>query len=584
MSAAFKKNGPSAVDAIKDRLTIDDVVGSYVKLEKSGKNFKARCPFHNEKTPSFYVTPDKGIFKCFGCGKGGDLFSFIQEIERVEFREALVQLADRAGVDLKAYRGRGGEDFTKTKKDLYRVLVLAQQWYQQQLTSATDVQQYLAERGLTPETIKDFVIGYAPAGWTGLRDHLEKNGVALQDMIDTGLVVPSDRGGYDRFRERIMFPINDGQGRTIAFSGRIFVRADSQTDPDKTGKYINSPEGILYDKSKVLFGYDRAKQSMMQANRVVIVEGQMDLIGCHQAGTIEAVALSGTALTPYHVKILNRFTDRVILALDGDSAGLKAAGRSLKEAFKADMEVLIADLPEGSDPSDLIQKNPESWKNILENTRDYVSILIERAKKYRDDRRSLMKYLHAHVYEYIHLYLNPLLRDEYMRQMSAAYQIDQKTLQEDFGLWEEENNSGKNSDTQRYPEMRARDRWDPEDALVAILSWLNGQESGRLTKLVQERLNSIDPEFNYNEFMEKHVDFKEELSLKMAPMIEYAQKNEEIENYIKGVVHRWGVSHMKKKISALKKQMEADIDNQEKAREFTILKQRYDLIRNEGAE
>lgn len=422
------------VQQIKDRLSIEDVVGGYVALEGAGKNMRACCPFHNERTPSFYITPDKGIFKCFGCGKGGDIFSFIQEIEGLDFREALTLLADRAGIEL-TYNP-DAQHQKSDREQLYHVVDIAMRWYEVQMRRTPQVVSYLTtERGLTKEILVNFHVGYAPAGWQHLTEVLKKKGFSDDVIKRAGLAIDGKNGIYDRFRERIMFPIFDGQGRPVAFSGRIYTLPGSETDTTRTGKYVNSPEGELYDKSRILFGYDRAKQVMKQENTVFIVEGQVDLLMAHQAGTTHTVALSGTALTSHHCKLIKRFTDTVILALDGDTAGLKAAGRSVRVATGEDMKVQVVVMPDGADPADIIQKDPTHWTSLIASPRDYIDVRLERIRDELSDPHARLKALHADVYDLIAGYTNPILRDHYLQRVQSVMATSIQAVHEDFQTW-----------------------------------------------------------------------------------------------------------------------------------------------------
>ncbi len=362
----------TAVDTIKERLTIVDVVSSYVQLEKAGRQFKARCPFHSEKTPSFYVSPDRNSFHCFGCQASGDIFSFVEKIEGVQFADALKLLADRAHVDLSAFRkGAQGED-----KSLYEVLELATDFFEAKLHTSPEALQYLMSRGLTKETIQEFRIGYAKEAWHELETYLGNKGVRMEYAEKAGLIVKKNEGNgfYDRFRGRVMFPITNATGAVVGFSGRILP---SVADGKEVAKYVNSPETDLYKKSKVLFGYDKAKRAIAEQNACIVVEGQMDLCMSHQAGTKHVVAVSGTALTFEHLRLIQRFTNTVLFCLDSDKAGIQALKRSAELAFAMQMEVKVIPLKDNKDPADLILSSATIWQSVTERPISLIEFLLE---------------------------------------------------------------------------------------------------------------------------------------------------------------------------------------------------------------
>ena len=361
----------SKVEQIKSKLNIVDVVGSYLKLEKAGGNLKARCPFHNEKTPSFFVSPSRDSFHCFGCNKGGDIFEFVKEVEGIEFVDALKILAERAGVKLvNEDRSQRSE-----KGRLISAIENATRFYQGELKKNTPAKEYILKRGLTEKTVDEFKVGVAPDSWRAIYEHLRNLQFTDSEIEKTGLVIRSPKGFYDRFRNRIMFPINNVSGVTIGFSGRILPTIN-QTAQD-TAKYINSPQTDLYDKSKVLFGFDRGRVLMRTEDTCILVEGQMDLIMSHQAGHLNTVAVSGTALTDEHLKNIKRLANKLVLAFDGDQAGFKASQRGINLALGMGFDVRIAKLPNDVDPADLILENSENWSNSVKNARHVVDFCLE---------------------------------------------------------------------------------------------------------------------------------------------------------------------------------------------------------------
>ena len=363
----------TAVETIKERLNIVDVVSSYVQLEKSGRQLKARCPFHNEKTASFYVSPERNSFHCFGCNTSGDIFSFVEKIEGVAFVDALKLLADRAHVDLGQFR-KGGD--TGEDKSLFEAMEYATDFFAGKLQTSPEALQYLLSRGITQDTIAEFRIGYAPDSWHQLETYLGSKGISVDHAEKSGMIVRKNEGGgfYDRFRGRIMFPIANSTGHVIGFSGRILP---SIALSKETAKYVNSPETDLYKKSKVLFGYDKAKRAITEEGNCIIVEGQMDLCMAHQVGTKNTVAVSGTALTFEHLRLIQRFTNTLVFCLDSDKAGIQALKRSAELAFAMQMDVRVIPLSHSKDPADLILSSPDEWIQATKKSVPLIEFLVE---------------------------------------------------------------------------------------------------------------------------------------------------------------------------------------------------------------
>lgn len=366
------------VEQIKERLDIVDVISTYIKLEKAGKQYRARCPFHNEKTPSFYVSPERNSFHCFGCNVGGDIFTFVEKIEGLEFKDSLKLLADRAGVTLTA-----GDK--KTDSELFDCLEAATQYFESILDQSPEALQYVHERGISEDTRKLFRIGFAKNDWRQLTGFLLSKGFSEEAIEKAGLSIKSEKGYYDRFRGRVMFPICNTSGKVVGFSGRILPSL-VETQPN-AGKYVNSPETELYHKSRILFGYDKAKRNITEETGCVIVEGQMDLVMSHQAGTKNTVAVSGTALTVDHLNLIKRFTNKIILSLDADIAGFAAARKSAELALLANMDVRAIQLDGGKDPADMIRGNSQAWTVAVQEAKPIIEYMLGIVRlKYIDDR------------------------------------------------------------------------------------------------------------------------------------------------------------------------------------------------------
>ena len=370
-------NAMTPTEEIKSKLTVEQLIADYVPLKQSGTNFKGLCPFHQEKTPSFMVSPEKQIWHCFGCGEGGDIFTFIQKYEGVEFRDAATLLAQKAGVQLKGF---SAPDQGK-KRVLYDINEVAREFYEKRLHDASGPSEktlhYLDSRGLTAQSIRAWGLGLAPEPWDALLTYLIEKKFALPDIVASGLAIRKEEKAFDRFRKRLMFPIRDSQGRVIAFTART-LQYIVYDDEDHAGKYVNSPQTPLYNKSSVLYGFDMAKHAIKHAGYAIIVEGNMDVIMSHQAGIKNAIAVSGTALTQDHLQLLRRYTDNIILSFDADVAGSQAVFRGITLAWDHDMNVKVIVLKdEGSDPADTIQKSPDAWKEAIKKSIGVVDFYFE---------------------------------------------------------------------------------------------------------------------------------------------------------------------------------------------------------------
>ena len=353
----------SEIEQIKSRLNIVDVVGEYIKLEKAGINYRALCPFHNEKTPSFFVSPSRQMWHCFGgCNEGGDIFKFVMKIEGIEFIDALKLLAKKAGVQLKTSSKKYEEIKTQREK-LLDICKKATIFFSTQLNKSKtglEAKDYLMKRGLKEETIKEWKIGYAPSTWDSLCNYLIGLGYKRKDIIDAGL---ASEKFFDRFRSRIIFPICDFNGQPIGFTGRVF-------NSDDEAKYLNTPNTLLYDKSQALYGLDKAKVEIRKNDSCVLVEGNVDCIMSHQSGVKNCLAVSGTALTPAHLGIIKRFSNNLILSFDMDLAGNNATKKGIDMALKNGFNVKVISMNSEKDPADIILSSGEDeWKKIIKEAK-----------------------------------------------------------------------------------------------------------------------------------------------------------------------------------------------------------------------
>lgn len=412
----------SEIDQIKDRLSIVDVVSRYVQLKKAGINHQGLCPFHNEKTPSFYVSAERGTYKCFGCGEGGDIFSFVEKMEGIQFKDALTKLAGDAGVILTQKYTQQSD--TKDKKDRYFALMkhIALYWHKQ-LGANETVKDYLKKRGFTKEIVTNYLIGYAPNDWHASEEYLKTKGFTQEEIEAVGVIKKNEKGSYhDRFRDRIIFPLFDVAGNIVAFSGRYFGQEKD------TAKYLNSPETVLFSKSKELYGLHTAKQHIRKNNFALLVEGQVDLIMSQQVYP-NTVASSGTALTPSHLQLIKRFCNRVVFVYDGDSAGIEATYRGALIALTLDFEIKIAVLPEGKDPADIASTDKEAYKKMISEALpvfDYYIGYI--SNKYTGKERTLA--LEGKILPLIQAAVNPIEQDRYVTMVSEKLSISADSIRQ----------------------------------------------------------------------------------------------------------------------------------------------------------
>lgn len=416
------------LEDIKDRIDIVELISSYITIKKAGRNYKAVCPFHKEKTPSFMISPEKQIWHCFGCQKGGDIFGFTMEMEGMDFPEALKFLAKKAGVTLQ--RQAPSSFNTDKKSELLNLNNLAASFYHKVLEESREAQvarDYLKKRGVDKKTIIEFRLGYSPQGFRTLTQFLEKRGGKTEDIIKAGLAVKRDNGEVaDRFYKRLMFPIINPSGAVLGFTARILTN-------EKDAKYINTPETPVYEKSRALFGLDKAKKEVAQKNWLVIVEGNMDVISSFEAGVKNAVASSGTALTREQIKIIKRYTPNIILSLDKDEAGSEALKRGIFIALEEGMNIKVLELLEYKDPDEMIKADKNLWKEALKNSKHFLEFYFDKffgkINKPLNDI-TLKKRIAREILPFLKRMQNSIEKAHYIKELSKRLNVPEASIVE----------------------------------------------------------------------------------------------------------------------------------------------------------
>ncbi len=418
----------NTVEEIKKKIDIVDFIGSFITLHKAGRNFKALCPFHQEKTPSFVISPERQIWHCFGsCGEGGDVIKFLMKWENITFIEALRELAEKAGIKIQRL---DFEDKIWNKKErLMQINHFATEYFNYILHKTKFGKRaldYLKARQINPKIIETFQLGYAPSSWDSLLSYIKKKKFEMSELLDAGLVVRGERGSYyDRFRGRLMFPIKDNRGNTIGFSGR------SLDEQEKAAKYINTPETTLYHKRESLYGINLAKEAIKKEKNVVLVEGEFDVISPYQQGIENIVAIKGSAVTKEQLMLLKRYTNRVTLALDADNSGEDAIKRGIDEAENMDFEIEVVHLDFAKDPDEAIRKDPDLFKKAIKKPTPIYDFIIELAqKKYSGDDPFNKKKIGDEVIPYIEKIANPIVRSHYIKKVAELLDVSESSIME----------------------------------------------------------------------------------------------------------------------------------------------------------
>jgi DNA primase len=463
------------LEEIKDRIDIVDLISEYVHLKKTGQNWKGLCPFHTEKTPSFVVSPAKQIYHCFGCNSGGDIFTFLTNYENLTFPEALNLLAGKAGVVLKP--SPGGAAPAGSKEKLVSMHKEALNFFQQSLSKNAKALNYLRERGISLEAQQDFSVGYAPKGWNGLMNVLKGLGYKPEDMKKAGLVSQGAKGFYDTFRERIIFPIYDLKGDVMAFGGRALEGGEP--------KYLNSPETLIFNKRRVLYGLNRAREEIKKKGFVLFMEGYLDVISAHMHGFSNAVAPLGTALTEEHGKLIRRFTGNIILLFDSDQAGRKAAKNAAKILFQNSLNVKVLTFPEGEDPDSFLKKKGrDAFAKLIENRQTIIDFIVQGG----GDKKVIAR----EAVEIICKIPDALLRNDYVKMLSEKLGIHETLVLEELNKARKKPESGYKAQAPKtHPKEETRPLYE-----VSII---------RLMFQMPERASEVFEELNGNDFSDPEL-------------------------------------------------------------------------------
>jgi len=461
------------VDEVKRKTDIAAVVGQYVVLKKMGRNHKGLCPFHAEKTPSFMVNEELGLYKCFGCGAGGDVIKFLMEIEGIDFIEALTRLAERVGIKIELKRGDDDD-----KKKLLEILDLTARYYHYLLTDHAEgkkADKYLKERKISKKLVDTFNLGFALPEWDGLIDYLVgKKKYKIEDLYRCGLVNKGGRSGYfDKFRGRIMFPLQDSAGKVVGFTGRILPELSNGEEP----KYMNSPETEVYHKGRMLYGFFQAKQVIREKKQVVLVEGQMDLISSYAVGVGETVAVGGTALTEDQVEMMARLANKLIFALDADFAGTAAIKRSIEIAERRGLIIKVVLITGGKDPDEIARNNPNSWKEMVDQAVNVYEFILKSAlEKYPEGSEDRIRKVAEETIPFFAKIEQEMERDRWVRRLADALGISKESVSAEI----DKVRRGLSVTLKKYDDTKPKRDVSRESELVRmIIGWLvlSGKET-----------------------------------------------------------------------------------------------------------
>lgn len=483
-----------AKEEVRSRLNIEDVIGEYVQLKRAGRNFKGLSPFSGEKTPSFFVSPEKHIWHDFSSNKGGDVFSFVMEVEGMDFRQALEHLARRAGVELSQYESKNSGEIARKKKRLLAANELAATYFQHSLLQNKHALDYVVNtRALSKQIIQEFKLGYAPSAGEALVQFLTKKGFTKKELGEAGL---TNRFGGDLFRGRMTVPLMDPTGQVVGFTGRIL------TDDPNAPKYLNTPQTLLYDKSRHVFGLSQAKEAIRTGDYAVIVEGNMDVVSSHQAAVRPVVATAGTALTEHHLRALRRLTGNVRLAFDGDKAGIAATERAIPIASHVGVDLTIITLPQGAkDPDELIQKDVAEWQKVINEAVPAVDWILDQYKQREDITSAVGKRTFTTAaLAVVQGLSDPVEREHYEQKVASMVGSSLEAIRAKLGRYETEKSSLKKVTTTSGP--GAPDAFSYQDNLLALA--LVDTASRPLFSEVDPAIFASEERQAVAEFIQKH--------------------------------------------------------------------------------
>lgn len=532
----------SSIDEIKNRLDIVEVIGGYLRLQKAGINYRAVCPFHSEKKPSFFVSPARQSWRCFGCNVGGSVFDFVMQIEGIEFGDALRMLAQKAGVELKTERPEQAVWRTE-KKSLYEICELSCKFFEKQLEESQvglEALKYLLKRGVTQESVKKWRLGYAPNTWQGLTDFLIKRGYKKEEIERAGMGIrgADGRSFYDRFRGRITFPVFDLHSQAIGFGARIFENPlrVSQKNEEEIAKYMNTPQTALYDKGRIVYGLDKARLDIRKKNFCILVEGYMDAIMSHQAGFENTVASSGTALTVYQLKILKRYSDNLSTAFDMDIAGDAATRRGTDLAQAEGFNIKVITMEEGKDPADIVLNNPGDWEGCVSRARSILDFYFENAfsrfdKKAPEGKKEIAKIL-LPVFKRIP---NKIEQTHWIQKLARGLGSREEDIETELKKVSKTESGISGSSTSGLEPLipkKTRKELLEERAISLILQKPQGADlADNYSPYFSSKMRTIliglkkNPAVNFQEALPEHADFLDYLAF--GAEIEKAEKPEE---------------------------------------------------------
>lgn len=588
------------VDEIKSRLSIEELVGQYVQLKKIGRNLKGLCPFHNEKTPSFIVSPDKGMAYCFGCRKGGDVFAFIQEIENIDFPEAIRILAEKTGVEIKNKTFKKGAG-----KEKDRILILleeAHKFFRKELDKSPEARNYLERRNYNPRLQKQFGLGFAPDSFHSLSEYLKLKGYKSKEILNAGLASQKNIGDsniYDRFRNRVIFPIHDPQGKLVAFGGRTLSK-----DKD-AAKYLNSPETEYYHKGSTLYCFHKAKKAIRDGDRAIIVEGYFDALTAHIHKYPQTVASLGTALTEKQIKLIGRFTKNLLFAFDADLSGQAAASRSIEIAQRLGFDVSIILIPSGKDPDDALQSNPEEWRKAVDTAVKAMDYELQKAYaetdiKTLDGKKQVLKSL----LPIIQRLPSKVEQEHYLKKMAFELETSLKNLFSELQRTKSAFYPEVSTEAQESPDYSQKKTFSRAEHLLGILKnhpehskklknllkvdFLATEDEKSLYKILLTQYNTPDdkspassqknggkPMQNEKKAQEDHSSDSRLQLLELYAEDKYSEfSKEELEQEVNNLCRAIRQDHRKRRLQSLRFQMAKDGSNEK------LLKEYQDLLEN----